>query len=102
MFGVRISSSTKCLNWPPKAKANTHCTRSSAQFESCNTTLFVISCIPDQPIGRYKATSWDLTIHSCASGDLELVAFVIVISPQPARAVLSQANKEHDCSGGST
>ena len=38
MFGVRISSSTKCSNWPLKAKANTHCTRSYAQFESCNTT----------------------------------------------------------------
>ena len=39
MFGVRISSSTKCSDWPLKAKANTHCTRSYAQFESCNTTL---------------------------------------------------------------
>ena len=39
MFGVRISSSTKCSDWPLKAKANTHCTRSYAQFESCNTTV---------------------------------------------------------------
>src|ERR1035438_4901247 len=37
MFGVRISSSTKCSNWPPKAQADTHCARSYVQFESCNT-----------------------------------------------------------------
>ena len=43
MFGVRISSSTKCSDWPLKAKANTHCTRSYAQFESCNTTQESVS-----------------------------------------------------------